>query len=1014
MRLIITGLFLFYTFGFPASAQQTKLSEYEEFKSYPFIEKAYRLQRQGNYQAALTEVEKAIEVAPEHLEFKQLQLQLTLSLMQMSDLIPMFLAASPIEQNLISIPLLQRLLSFPGIVPIEQYSLVLKHIPTSEKTQAALDVDARLIGQQRLQESLDFLTDLKSDEPILTQRRFLLASELGQHQDTTALYSKLTTPIDERNLNRYIDALVKLRRHEEALLILTEKVALPYAGTLIDSFIQRQVGAQNYQLAERGFKLLESNGLLTTDQKNQWLKMRLTSSELTIEVDDVLNSGLSCWQQAEILVSRLGDFGSSTAQQLLIECTVAAEEQQQYATTALSILTVDQLKLVIKKAPFVEQALRKGIINRLIAKKDFQGLVSLAAETEYKELIELSTLALAYQQTNNLTAAANIYYQLFKNTGDLNSLEQATFLWSLLGDAEKVVSALVKPLSDSNKNTSTTLIMRYIDAIGNDSLPDSVIKNLFLHPIGLDAVAEKLRLQNDCTRSVDYILHFSLSARTSRLTEALCLQQLGDQRSIEKWQLLLDDYPTLENLKATVFAMMNAKQHLKALDLIADYPQFQTNIDIRQTKLQALIQKQDYQAASSEWKSQFELYDTGDFLTGAELAVNSEQYSHADDLINQLISNAGDLSESDWIVIAQVKEAVNKPTEALAAWKMVLEHNPRSPLARLSIAYSDIASSPERALIAFQIYTNEANIISPDVWKQMAYLADRLGNYTAVGKYLDNYFALDGDNYSVENENSWALHSLYAQSQRRWDFSAAASHGNGAVLGDVFFVDNQGKVNDNLQNNALSARLSYRLFDDSKRWKGYTQINANGPDSSPLNQQSLELGISYRLFENINLLASAGAIYFSSGDEQLQSFVRLSGDFLNQADWRNGWRFEPYWWERQWYTDVVYLLDSNNIFATSRFDGGYVKALSTKTKQTIKLYGLAQFDYRRQTIAGNELANFEQTSMGLGIQWRLFETPSSIANSASVWSANLEFRSRLSGNLTNDDIGLFITLGYQH
>jgi hypothetical protein len=41
------------------SAKQDLLTEYQQFKSYPFIEKAYRLEREGNLLDAITEVDKA-------------------------------------------------------------------------------------------------------------------------------------------------------------------------------------------------------------------------------------------------------------------------------------------------------------------------------------------------------------------------------------------------------------------------------------------------------------------------------------------------------------------------------------------------------------------------------------------------------------------------------------------------------------------------------------------------------------------------------------------------------------------------------------------------------------------------------------------------------------------------------------------------------------------------------------------------------------------------------------------
>jgi hypothetical protein len=996
--------------------EQAGLTEYQEFKSYPYIEKAYRLQRRGDIQGALVEVQKALEVAPDYFVYKQLKLQLQFALLKFSDVITLFLNAAPEQQSLMAKPILETLLLRSEAVPIDQYALVLNHVPEADKAQSALQVDARLVGQQRLQDSLDLLRNIDSDEPALIQRQFLLASELGQHEMTVILYQRLITPSDEKTVGRYLDALLSLNRHKDALALLKDSVTLPFAATLLENFIQRQIGALNYQLAEQGFVLLTENGLLSADLHRQRLQMQLVASDLTLNIKDVLSSDLPCWQQAEILINRLGDTGRSSAEEVLLTCNVAVDEQQQYATVVLSVLRTEQLMLVVDKVPQAAQTLREGIIARLVATEDFKGILALTTDAMYKPLIPLSSLALAYQKTNDLQNAADSYWQIFQHTNAIDALDQATFLWSALGYNKEVINALEHQLSSATPVISDSLVLRYIDNIGaNGTIPEPVVRNLFAHNKGFDGIAEKLRLQQDCKQSVAYIDHFKLLSHANLVTQALCLQQIGDQRSITTWKQVLENSRSLDNFKATMFAMMSAHQYLAVLDLIADYSQFQTDLDVRQTKLQALIQSRDHLGAFIEWQQQFEGLDNKDYLTGMELALQCEEYEYANELANQLISNGVTLNDPEWALVAQIKTLVSEPDQALVAWKMLLEQNPLSEIARLNIAYATIPISSEQALSAFQQYVGIAKKIDPEVWKQMAYLADSGGNNeAAVPEYLDNYFSLGQGDYSVNTQDSWSLHEFYQQSSRRWNFNASSSHGNGAVLGDVFFIDNQGEVDDNLPNNGLSARLSYRMFEDTKRWKAYTQVNVIGSDSKPADQQSLEFGISYRLLENVNVQASGGALYFTGGDARLQPFVRLSGDFLNQDEWRNGWRFEPSWWERQWYNDVLYLIDNKQLFAISRFDGGYVRPLPTDTKQTLKLYGLAQLDYRIQSISATELEAFDQISMGFGVQWRLFETPSSKEESSSVWSASVEFHNRLSGDLTNDDAGFFITLGYQY
>lgn len=55
------------------------LSDYEEFRTYPYIDKAYHLQQEEQYQAALKELDIAIKIAREHVAFYEYAFELALA-----------------------------------------------------------------------------------------------------------------------------------------------------------------------------------------------------------------------------------------------------------------------------------------------------------------------------------------------------------------------------------------------------------------------------------------------------------------------------------------------------------------------------------------------------------------------------------------------------------------------------------------------------------------------------------------------------------------------------------------------------------------------------------------------------------------------------------------------------------------------------------------------------------------------------------------------------------------------
>ena len=203
--------------------------------------------------------------------------------------------------------------------------------------------------------------------------------------------------------------------------------------------------------------------------------------------------------------------------------------------------------------------------------------------------------------------------------------------------------------------------------------------------------------------------------------------------------------------------MMNAQQYSEVLALITRYPQFNDEPTVRDVKLQALIQTGQYESGLSEWQSQAELYGRSDYATGIELALQADQPEVANQWVDNWLAAGDSLSETDWVLVAQVKGIIGQAEAALNAWKLVLAENPRSSLAQLNLAYATIPVSSEQALTAFEAYVSNAPSVDPDVWKQMAYLADNLGNYPKVTDYLNSYYAVLSGEYNVDNQNAWSL-----------------------------------------------------------------------------------------------------------------------------------------------------------------------------------------------------------------------------------------------------------------
>jgi hypothetical protein len=78
-------------------------------------------------------------------------------------------------------------------------------------------------------------------------------------------------------------------------------------------------------------------------------------------------------------------------------------------------------------------------------------------------------------------------------------------------------------------------------------------------------------------------------------------------------------------------------------------------------------------------------------------------------------------------------------------------------------------------------------------------------------------------------------------------------------------------------------------------------------------------------------------------------------------------------------------------------------------------YGLAQYDMRKlQRQTPDQTSTYAQSSLGLGIKWSLFTTPDIVFDPVHSYSLSLEWRLTISGDLTNDDTGVFLIGTYQY
>jgi len=688
-------------------------------------------------------------------------------------------------------------------------------------------------------------------------------------------------------------------------------------------------------------------------------------------------------------------------------------QESLWLTYASTLLTDKQLSQLVSEEAKYSRSISKILIDRYIAKEHYQQAVDeinrAKLTTSYSQ-----KLALSYEKLGQLELATEQFIALYNATNKDTYLDKSSFLLVQQNKNLEALALIEKRLIAAPQSIPKNLIERIMQIYQQhpSKLSSVIITSLGRTRYARDTTAEILRLNGLCNNATQLLNKGEITTALSWTTRAQCIASEDPEQALQYWKNAYAKSENPDTLRAIAYAQHNtgdSQAALKSLEKLGT--QNWTAADTL-FAAQLYYQQQDFLKAEKYWLSVKNTTDRWLDL-GIDLALQQQKFSKAQELSNQLLDLNGQFNAQQWARQALIYQQTKQNDKASRAWQTASEIAPEENLYQLSWAYSLIDSRPQKAYEIFRELTSSSPELDSGVWEQIAYLAASNNQQEEAVGYIKRSIETAPQSIVPRGEQSnWELHQYYRDLSQNWHFNTSFSQGTGAILGEVFF-ENNGNDDISPPTNNLSSRAEYFFNTTNKKWSAYAQLSGNGTDKNPLSDWSQELGASYRIFKRYNIKASLGAQRFFSGD--WETIARLNGDLFNQGKWRQGWRFEDSWWQRQFYFDFLLLPESEQLLGLGRFDIGYVEPLNTTSKQTVLYYGLAQYDIRKlQQGEPAEQETYSQSSIGLGIKWSLFTTPDIIYDRVHTYSLAVEWRLTVSGNLTNDNSSTFIIGSYQY
>ncbi|GGW91941.1 NfrA family protein [Alteromonas halophila] len=1005
-----------------ASAQEP-LSDYQRFVSYPYIEKAYRLQEQGKYTEALTEAKKALEHAPEYNPYRELVLQLTLQSMDLDAALTM-LAGDDNNADMLAqweefvltlddaerqMALSQRLLGSPGFTIAHKRDFKQKLIN-------------RLIGIKAFDRATAFF-EMSRDAEVLSEEmveRIMFAYiATDEHQkaiDHFIEYQSLSTDAMEAG---FIQSVLRYSKESDKFAIFTRLSNRSAASKGVEAWVQQQIASENTERALQGFRWLIDNDALNSLSLSQYALL-LAQNNDPQALALLARSELGCRAQTEI---QLKFEARREAAATLYQCLLDGQSFVGWEAYASQLLSATQLKALLSselaEKKSLQATLQSLVLQKDIVGKDYQSLINtLPADSSDPDI--LATLFISYEALQQWQKASDVAAKLYRIKPTAQNLDRLSFALVQSKETNKAKNMLTQAFIREQALTDGAL-QRLLGLLSADDVKaNSALAQRLANWQGTgrlnSAVAELLRVAGNCDAAIERLESASEKGYSALMTLAMCKESLGQFKQASAYFMQAhQQQPSKQTRDALINLAIKQNNTEQAMELLEAAPADQKGRLWQQQLAQLYYQSERYNDAIRLLSQQAEAPAglSGDMYdVYIESLIATDNVEQALGVAQQQFESQSFFSPAQWRRQANMNLALGRKPEAIRALKAALSEKPEDSATRLMLAFALIDERPSEALRQFQRLEANDETFDPVHYEQMAYLSNTLGDQTQAAQYLKRRFSQTNQPVLEHTDHYWGLRRFYGDLTQQVRLSAIASHGTGAILGDVFY-DESGSVSDNLPTNNLTVRAEYFFGSLNSGTTAYAQLSGNGSNDDIFANVSQEVGLTYRPFDKINLRVSTGFQRYVNAGFSWEGFVRVNGDALNQNEYRRDWRASEGWWERNFYYDYMYFYESDQVFGQVLFNYGYGFSMSDTMFQTMLFYGLSRYDYRRASAEFEGQHAFEELAVGLGVRFDHYFVDEPIEDRLDRLRLSLEWRVNVAGDLSEDTHGLFFIAGYE-
>lgn len=925
MKILWIWFLAFTIWSLKAQEREQSLTDFQQFRIYPHMDMAARMQQKHNYSAAVAELSRALAIVPNHPP-------LLLMLLDVQLAIPDFVAAIstldrlPADKRPDAVERLLQSALAHDITPAQDTFLsLLPKLQPVEQQRGIFLLTQRLIGHQQYLPAYQLLMQYQVTSPELLLQRATLAEQLGEQAQALADLQQL----------QHTDKPDGPTTHYCMLLLQSEQLA---------------------QAKPQGDLTPES------DKRAECHSLLLQTQTATGQLAEAM--ALSCMQQVVMLEQR----GAVVQAKTHFSGCQAKDEPELWLSYAQRWLTATQLNAASIPARWQTQK-DNLVYQKQLAEGSYDTLAtSLFSKPLHRQDYQLLLTAADHAKTSE--QRLRYYEALYTAMPDTYLLDRLTDLYVENNQPQQALSVMLAALPFSVEQQLHPMLPARLINLLQQQPPQrllQILPQLSEWNIQRAGRAELWRQAGDCQQA-EKLLTPQPDTLEGWQTLAMCENEARPDLAIQHWLHLYNVKPESRYLREMAYLYQRLNQPALALQQLQKIPQAQ------QTET--------------------------DKLYIAMLARQTGNLPLALSMLEQLTPAMPELQAEKWAEQATLYQQLNQPELAEYAWQQTLALAPDNPEYLAGYGYFLSDKQPEKALqLLLKAHDSSHYQHSPQISAQLAYLYQRTGDVSQThywaGQALEGLQAFDGTGVR-DDDTLLVLQRLYHQALSHWQFSASTVLSTGNHL-----TNEQGGVQNRQANiqTKYSQTIKAEYFTNPllRDFMLFGLLTTSG-ESDITDIQGTQLGLSYKPLNHYNVWLTAAMERVPLSDGDWQSQLRITGDFLNRPPWQEDWRpKDSQWSERKLYADLVLWPESGNRLAQLRYAQGPVWKLGRYPANTIKGYGLFQFDYQR--FKNNQYGNDteQQWSTGLGVQWR---TWGGLALQRKL-EINLEWQYQLHGDLSD-------------